>query len=439
MSKATRVKQIKQILGDSAEGGINDMFNEMMGVRDAELEIIRPKFVRTRNLARHIYKVLSQFSNFVPLRNDFPDMISAFDQIGQFASEIKESVCFKAQEIEETEDMYASVSKEDLNGLYKKLKENPIIKQLIVLCGKLKQYSKYFDDKDNLKDNFIGQEPGLSLIIFPFSTLDLKKLWANQRVSPAIKKYVLSVLHLLYKDLFLIYKITTSPDIDIDKFTKVLVDSIGQLRKQPGLNRCNNAFNRIEKSVSLLKNNFDDYYRESIASENPNMLVESFIVDVSNQGGADARLTREFREIIRYMHKVGAQNGRNKDPNVQKLFKMLNQNFAMMDKKSSTPVVPEESNNLDSMDFSLKSNLNSGTDGTDSGDNEGLGGGLNNIDETKEPPMQKLSKAQKRRDKKKSTGVSGKGSNLVDATIESLNDNDTNVDILDISDKEKLD
>lgn len=362
MSKRTRVKEIKRVLGDVSSGGINQMFEEMMGLKDANPDIIRPKFVKARNLIRHTYRVLMQFGTFVPLRDDFPDLKEALDQIVVFAESIKEQICFSTSDQDETEEMYLSVSKDELNGLYKKLKESPAVKDLIVLCNKLNQYSKYFKDVTQLRDNFIGQEPGLSLLIFPFSTLDLKKLWANNRTKPSVKKYILSILHALYKDVHAVYKTVTSPDVDIDKFTSVLLESIDRLRTEPGLSRCKNAFKRIETSVSLLKEKFEDYYRESVASENPNMIIESFIVDVSNQGGADARLTREFRDIIKYMHKLGAQNGKNKDPNVQKIYAVINKNFSMMTgKAAANDDLDDEPNTsdsktavLDDLDFSLK-------------------------------------------------------------------------------------
>jgi hypothetical protein len=120
--------------------------------------------------------------------------------------------------------------------------------------------------------------------------------------------------------------------VDIDKFTELLLSSIQELKKHPDLHRCNAAFKRIEQSVELLKGKFSDYYRESLASRNPDSLVTSFIVDVSNQGGADARLTREFRQIIQYMHKISQKSGKSKDPQVQKIFAMLNSNFSLMEK-----------------------------------------------------------------------------------------------------------
>lgn len=352
MSKKVRIKEIKQMIGDNEEGGLNSMFEEMMGIKNVEPEIIIPKFVKVRNTVRHIYKILILFNNI--LLPDFPEYKSSFDEIKVFADELKENVC--VGNTDDTEETYEDVSKDDMNGLYKKLKENTYIKRLIIQCGQMKECSKYFAELDKLELNFPGQIPGLSLQIFEFSTLDLKKLWATN-ITPKVKEYILNVLHLFYKDLFQIYRVTTSPDVDIDKFTGLLVESISKLKTQPGLSRCNNAFKRIEKSVVLLKDNFDEYYRDSIASSNPNMIIESFIVDVSNQGGSNARLTREFRQIIQYMDKVSKQNGKSNDPRIQEVFKMLRKNFEIMEQKSSKKpeIIPvkTESKDLEDIDFTI--------------------------------------------------------------------------------------
>lgn len=354
MSRRVQVKQLKKVIGNDSDGGnINSMFEEMMGMKDCEPDIIRPKLVKIRNTVRHIYKVLIQFSTFVPLQSDFPNIIPHMQEIKDFAENMKKALVLG--DTDETEEQYTNMDKSVLNSTYNTLKDHEYVRRLIVLCGKLKHHHKNFDDLENLKLNFVGQEPGLSFKIFDFSNLDLKILWADTNMKTMQKKYILTILHTLYKDLFQLYRTSTSPNVDIDKFVTLLLDSIGQLKKQPGLDRCRNAFKRIEQSVELLKERFEDYYRESIASENPNMIVESFIVDVSNQGGADARLTREFRQIIQYMHKVSNQNGRIKDPNVQKLFAMLNKNFSAMEEKTAKASTKSDSSTkLEDLDFDTK-------------------------------------------------------------------------------------
>ena len=335
MSGKAKIKQFKKTIGDV---NINGMFEEMMGLKDADQEIVIPKFVFVRNGLRQIYRVLNQFCNI--LEPDFPTHSAGFIEIRKFATDMKESAYLRHDQ-DETEDLYKSLTKEEINGLYRKLKDNTYVRTLILVCSKLKRYESNFTDQDNLKENFVNQEPGLTFRIFEFSNLDLKALWANDKIKSSVKRYVLMVLANIYKHTHSIYKCTTSPDVDVEKFTQLLITAIGELKKQPKLHRCHNAFRRIEQSVHLLRDKFDDYYRDSIISENANMLVMNFIVDVSNQGGATATLTREFRTIIKYMHEVSNKTGKNKDPNVQKIFKMLNSNFSIMEKNttSTNPVI----------------------------------------------------------------------------------------------------
>ncbi len=328
MSGRVKIKQLKKVVGDV---NISGMFEEMMGVKDADAEIVVPKFVFVRNGLRYVYRVLNQFCNM--LNNDFPQFNTSFEEIRKFSEDMKESTYLK-HDHDEKEDIYDSLTKEEINGLYRKLKENTYVRNLILLCSKLRRYESNFTDQNNLKENFVNQEPGLTFQIFDFSSLDLKALWASDRIKSSVKRYVLTVLANIYKHTHAIYKCVTSPDVDVEKFTEMLINAIGELKKQPQLHRCHNAFRRIEQSVHLLRDKFDDYYRDSIASENADMLVMNFIVDVSNQGGANATLAREFRTIIKYMHEVSNKTGKSKDPNVQKIFKMLNNNFTLMEKNT---------------------------------------------------------------------------------------------------------
>ncbi len=343
MAGRVKIKQLKKVVGDV---NISSMFEEMMGAKDADPDIIIPKFVFVRNTLRNIYRIFHQFSDM--LGKDFPEYTDHFNEIRKFADDMKESVYFTS-DTDEKEESYKSVSHEEINLLYRKLKENSYVKTLIILCSKLRRYESAFSDQDQLKENFVNQEPGLSFILFDFSKLDLKIMWANSRMKSSIKRYILMVLASIYKRTHAMYKCVTSPDVDVEKFTQMLINSISELKRQPQLHRCQHAFKRIEQSVELLREKFDDYYRESVASENADMLVMNFIVDVSNQGGANATLTQEFRRIIKYMGEVSQKTGKNKDPNVQKIFKMLNTNFNLMEK--STNKNKTDDKNVDDSDI----------------------------------------------------------------------------------------
>ena len=341
MSKVIQVKQIKKtkqfkkIVGDA---NLSEMFDEMMGIKDAELAIIVPKFVIIRNNLRYICKILIQMCNL--LGKSFPSYDEYFKEIVQFVIDIKTSNVLV--DTDDFDEKYQGKEKAEMNMLYRKLKEDPNLKKVIVMCSKLNQHKMNFENLETLKLNFVNQEPGFKFILFNFSSLDFKALWNDSNMKDLIKNYILNVFHKLYKISHETYKCVTSPDVDVNKFSEILIIALGELRKQPQLHRCVNAFARIEKSVSLLREKFNDYYRESIASENPNMLVMNFIVDVSNQGGASASLTREFRIIIGYMQNIGNKSGKAKDPNVQKVFKMLNSSFSLMEKGSKKTKITTE-------------------------------------------------------------------------------------------------
>ncbi len=332
--------QMKKLMSDEESSGINGMFEEMMGMRDAELHIILPKIVSARNNIKKVYQYLYQFSTFAPLINTFDTMTSSFKQILTFVEEMKQSIVFEDAKIE-TASMY-DFDQEKANVIYKSIKENKYTKSLIILGGRLKRFEPALKE---LKDSFIMQEPGVSLFIFNFSSLDLKKMWASSKMTPMIKKYILTVLLKIYEEVNALYSTVSSPDVDINEFSIKLVKCIKSLQSIPQLNRCKNAFRKIEDSINLLKDRFSGYYRESMACNNPNIIVENFILDVSNQPGTNAKLTREFRVIIQYMHKESVKNGRNKDPNIQKLFNILNQKMNINDNKEDDLTVDNTANN----------------------------------------------------------------------------------------------
>lgn len=331
MSKI-RTKTIQQVMGDV---NINTMFEEMMGIKDADINIILPKFVSVRNTLRYIYKILNQFATFAPLHNDFPEIKQGLDEVKKFADLLFENTMLK-HTTDETEETYNTITKETLNELYRKLKENDYVRRLILLCSKLEKYKNNFNDPTKIRENFVNQEPGLEFRIFDFSTLDLKILWNSSKITSSVKKYILQVLASLHKHTHNLYTTVISPDVDVQAFTSMLLDAISQLKTQPKLHRCTRAFKRIEQSVELLREKFPEYYRQSVASGNPDNFITGFIVDVSNQGGADMKLTREFRVIISYMRESAEKSGKIKDPQVKKILEMTQRNFSLMEQQAKS-------------------------------------------------------------------------------------------------------
>jgi hypothetical protein len=156
-----------------------------------------------------------------------------------------------------------------------------------------------------------------------------------------------------------------SPDVDIVQFSELLISTISKLRKQ--IPRCDRAFDVIENSVNMLRTNFKDYFRMSVESENPATILESFIIDVASSQKANPSVVMQFRKITAFMKKNA---GNNKDPRVQKLFKMLNMQFNKLDKEMNVDTSnatepenessettqgatdrPDESDNIDHVEF----------------------------------------------------------------------------------------
>ena len=328
MSTKIKVKNVKKVTGDVNLGG---MFDEMLGVTDAEPSIVAPKFVQARNMIRRLTKVLAQFGIMPTLRRNHPAIIPHLDEIKTFSDKTREDLHIKTDP-DEPLNHFDSLNKEEINRVYRKLKENPATKRLVIMCNRLEKYKVNFENPEKIRENFVNAEPGLDFKIFDFSNLDLKYLWGVCDIPSSAKKYILALFADLYKHSHALYNLITSPDVDIKAFTATLISSLGDLRKQPKLSRCNRAFKRIEMSVDLLNEKFSDYYRESIITQNPDTLVGNFIYDVSQQGKDDPKLMREFKTIINYMEELSRTNGKANDPKVKQIFAMLQNNFNLMEK-----------------------------------------------------------------------------------------------------------
>lgn len=331
MGKRVKAKAIRKMVSN---GKLDVMFAQMTGAENADKNIILPKFLKTRASAVIVYKTLKQLANFATFRNDFPEMVKELDEILNYAEHIKKCIIFDDDKTE-TAEHYVTYSTEQLNAIYKGLKSNKGIEQLVILCGKLSRFKPYIGLKDNLSGHFVMSEPGNSLCIFPFSSLDLVKVWTHNNCTPLIKKYILHILHVVYSNTHIIYDQISSPDIDINEFSKVLIDAVKFMKTQ--VPRCNEAFKKIEDSIDLLKTNFRGYFKESVETANPSVILENFVSDVARKGGPSARITAQFNKIVRHLKNTARQNNK-KDPNIKKLFGMLNSNFQLMEKS----VAPEK-------------------------------------------------------------------------------------------------
>ena len=317
---------------------LNDMFSQMTGSENADPDIIIPKLCNLNNLLikySKVYKLLLTFKEFI---DNFPECESNFTEISKFIESLENIITDSSKF---TEEILKSWPADNINALYKQFKINKAVQDIIITSSNLGKYKRYLIDINNLGDDFIKREPGLSFKPIAFTGLDLKILWASDKLSNMAKKYILSIISHTYNTGHKIYQLITSPDIDIKKFSEVLIKNIEKMKKQ--IPRCNKAFDIIANSVHLLEENFGGYYKTSVEAENPSIIIESFIIDVSMSQKANATVTTQFRKIIMFMKR---QSANSKDPRVSKLFKILNSQFNMMERETGVnPDSDDESKN----------------------------------------------------------------------------------------------
>lgn len=329
-----KVKKINSKGSDADASILNDMFEQMTGSKNAEPEILIPKITELHILLKKFIKVYKLLLNFNEFIDKFQEFDKEFTDIKLFITNI-EHVIDEHQIL--MKDGLQSLPAETINNIYKTLKDTQELQSIIVTSCNLSKHKRYLEDKTNLNDDFIKREPGLSLTPLKFTKLDLKLLWVSDKLTNMAKKYILNILNHTYTIGHEMYEIITSPDIDIKKFSKILIDNIEKMKKT--IPRCDKAFNIIKNSVELLENNFKGYYKNSVEAENPSIIVESFIIDVSMSQKANASITGQFRRIIMFMKKQAANNS---DPRVKKLFKILNTQFDLMAQKTGVVDPSEE-------------------------------------------------------------------------------------------------
>lgn len=317
--KMSKVKTIKKVLKDP---DLANMFNSMLG--DGDTEIIAEKAGKLKSLLKLIGQLMENFAT------------GGMKQFTIYKEWLDEFHVFG-------EKIISIADKE-----YKEIKDHNVTRQIILICRELVKYSQNLTI-ENLNDRWIGKIPGLIFEPFAFTKLDLKHIWGNDQVTPIIKEYCLKLIALIYRNSFTVYQITTSPDIDVKKFSRVIIESIEKVKGVPALNRCKEAFDKIKESVALLETNFGDYYKDMVQSENPNTIIENFILDVSKGQNMNLKLMRQFRTIINFYKNQSA--GKIKDPKVQKMFDSLNERLDTLETKAKqSKTVVDDKNDSDSSD-----------------------------------------------------------------------------------------
>jgi len=223
------------------------------------------------------------------------------------------------------------------NEYFSELKKLNCINVFIIICNNLNKYKVFlnFNVKDPIPENslnFIKRLVGDEF--YPLSEItnvNFCKVYNYDNI-PNIKTLVVLTLAQLYTFTKHIYSYIMSPDIDIERFSAVMVDHIAQARAT--IPRCKEAFDAIESSMSLLNDNFDNYYKDFVTTKNPASIMEGYILDIcESKAASNGRIISQFRRIIDHFRKASRYNAHS--PQINSILRTMESKYKMLDVESS--------------------------------------------------------------------------------------------------------
>ena len=205
-----------------------------------------------------------------------------------------------------------------------------LVNTAVVVCNNLGTHRVFLSNGAALNDKFL-MGAGSILCPLPDLPLNFKQIYIDDRLTADHREFVLVILHKLYTIGHDVYEAVSAPDVDVAEFAKIIMSSIDEVKKQ--IPRCDAAFAKIAESVDLLRSNFGSYHKDYVASGNPTIIMENFVLDVAKDTKSSPAVTNQFRRIISHYRKLAASQGTN--PKLQGLFQQVDKNFQELDRQNS--------------------------------------------------------------------------------------------------------
>lgn len=300
-SKASKTLDVKEM---------NRCFSQMMGMTDADSEILLPKFVDLRNAFNQYYKLINLFGR-LPVWRLFPAHAHNLVGVVDFLQHLREN-CGVTDGKMETIEQHAELDTKTLNMRYRALCESNELKLIIITGSKLLDHKIALSDPEHLSDMSIKSAVGPSFEPFAFCKLNFKFIFQSDIMTPELR---VNLLRILSKAMTLgveMRTISTSANVDIDKFTSSIAKCIPQLRRQ--IPRCDKAFDILADSVDVLKGNFMTYHQDAVRAKNPNLIVQNYIIDVGLKYKTSPSITGQFNRIMKYLKNEAAKHKKVGDP-----------------------------------------------------------------------------------------------------------------------------
>lgn len=314
-----QTKTIKKNIAGASSEELGSLFNQLLGdEKSLDPVVIMEKYNKLRSNIETIKKLLEKFINTI--------LLPKFNNNEVVMVHIKNIEDF----IEQCQDLLnLEATSSNVIHVYKEITRNNTIKLLLITCQKLRVFVKNLENIEKLSCTFINSEPGITLELFAFTKLNFKTIVNSENMGVDDKKYVLIILSMICSKTYDIYNLVTSPDVDIEKFSNIIIASIQEAKKS--IPRCEKAFKKIAQSVDLLKSNFNNYYKDFIESESPSIIIENFVMDISKNLDSDMETTRQFKKIVMFYQKRYNSAGKNKDPRLKEMFSSIQDKFKILE------------------------------------------------------------------------------------------------------------
>lgn len=323
----------------SQDKELGDIFNQIIGAGKLNMTICVPKFIELLQSLRKVTQILDIFTNKSVFFNKLAEHSAAIDEFNDWISEVTGSIESASMDLAPYSSNYEAAPDEvrvEFTTKYNALKSCEEISSLVKLCDNLIPYKKFISDSTNLNHKFLIGMPGVDYRPFPWSSFNIKQAVVSLDLDSSKEarcniELLMLVLNKLFNISHNIYRVISSPDVDISEFVDVVMTKIVELRKR--VPRCTKAFDKLVESVNLLKNNFNTYYRDFVETQTGTIIIENFVLDVAKNTKADPLLMKQFRDIVSYIRKAAGTQINN--PQAKVLFDKLNEQFSKFDKFSN--------------------------------------------------------------------------------------------------------
>jgi len=331
----SKKKVITKTLGGSGDE-LNAIFSQLMGNEDSlDPMVILDKYNNLKGEVNTILDLLSRLNIRI-----IEKMLLTDDSFKGNKEDIEFFIKSGKKEFDNP-----SYTISEIVPIYKRIKNCNVINQIIIMCKNLSDNKSSLREKNELSDRFIYSHPGNELLLFPFTDLNFKYLFRsselNREENLKMKPYIMMTLHLLYKVSYSVYKIITSPDIDINKFSEIIIKSINEAKKS--VPRCEKAFNKISNSLEMLTGNFENYYKDFIDTKTPSIIIENFLIDVTKDtSDSDMECVMQLKKIVGFYKNKTMNSGAIKDPRINQLFETIQEKFNLIDDEEDEGEIVEE-------------------------------------------------------------------------------------------------